>query len=488
MSNQVRTMTLNGGSAPEFVAGPSPLGKGSMIALAVLIALLAAAAIQFSLPAFAVIFLAMLFVAGCSVLGAQPFAVFGLIFCVPFALSHHFVYLPNLGAADGLAIYLVDFWVVWLLVDAMLQRQKGTKKPLRDFAGFLIPVILLLTADLISFTRSGDLQLSGYGFIEHFREALVFVVLASALRQGKRELDAAWLAIVWTVFAIGGICVVEMLLQRHLGIHVYEAGEYDPQVFRSAGLTTPTLAAGYLAALIPMVAIEFFFPSSKSRKRLAGLSMIIGIAGLWCTLSRGALGILAIGVIPLFMLLRRQRLIRRSHIIFGLLLVGLLAAGLSDKITARADEGRITTLDGRTGLMGTALNMASDSPLIGQGLNNYELKMYGFIPSDERQSFEYLVHNKYLMTVAETGPLGLTALVALLVVGGRRAYLLARRGLPRGTGLLCAMIVVALHMNVESYTAGPILLNFWILLAIIAAFWSSEQDSAQTFAGSGRAQ
>jgi O-antigen ligase len=479
MSNQVRTMTLNGGSAPEFVAGPSPLGKGAMIALALLTALLAAAAIQFSLPAFAAIVLAMMFVAGCSVLGSEPFAVFGLIFCVPFALSHHFVYRPNLGAADGLAVYLVDFWIVWLLVDAMIQSQKGTKKPLRNFAGFMVPVILLLIADLISFTKSGDLQLSGYGLIEHFREALVFVVLASALRQGKRQLDAAWLATIWAVFAIGGICVAEMLLQRHLGIHAYETGEYDNQVFRSAGLTTPTLAAGYLAALIPMVAIEFFFPKSKSRRRLAGLSMVIGTAGLWCTLSRAAVGILAFGVIPLFVLLRRQRVIRRGHIILGLLLIGLLAAGLSDKISARADEGRVTTLDGRTGLMGTALNMASDSPLIGQGLNNYEFKMYGFIPSDERQSFEYLVHNKYLMTVAETGPLGLFALVAMLVVGARRAYLLAKRGLPRGTGLFCSMIVVALHMNVESYTAGPILLNFWILLAIIAAFWSSEQDSAQ---------
>jgi O-antigen ligase len=484
MSNRVRTMALNGASAPEFVADPSPLGKRATIALALLSALLAVAAIKFSLPAFAAVVLAMVVAAGCSALGARPFAVFGLIFSVPFSLAHHFVYRPNIGAADGLAVYLIDLWVVWLLVDAMVQRQKGTRKPLRDFAGFLVPVILLLIADLISFTKSGDLQLSVYGFIEHFRAALLFVVLALSVRQGKRELDAASLAIVWAVITIGGICVVEMLLQRHLGIHVYEAGEYDDQVFRSAGLSTPTLAAGYLAALIPLVAIEYFFPISKARNRLASLGLVLGIAGLGCTLSRAALGILAIGVIPLFILLRRQRLIRRGHMILGLLFIGLLAAGLADKITARADEGRIATLDGRTGLIGTALNMAADSPVIGQGLNNYEFKMFGFIPSDQRQSFEYLVHNKFLMTLAETGPLGLIALVSLLVVASRRAFLLARRGLPMGTGLLCSMIVVALHMNVESYTASAILLNVWILIAIVAGFWSSEQATAQTSAGS----
>jgi O-antigen ligase len=483
MSDRVHSMALNGASAPKFVAGPSPLGKRATIALVLLSTALAAAAIKFSLPAFAAVVLAMVFVAGCSALGSRPFAVFGLIFSLPFSLAHHFVYRPNVGAADGLAVYLIDFWVVWLLVDGMVQRQKGTRKPLRDFAGFLVPVILLLIADLISFTKSGDLQLSVYGFIEHFRAALLFVVLALSVRQGKRELDAASLAIVWAVITIGGICVVEMLLQRHLGIHVYETGEYDDQVFRSAGLTTPTLAAGYLAALMPLVAIEYFFSTSKARKRLAGLGLVIGIAGLGCTLSRAALGILAIGVIPLFILLRRQRLIRRGHMILGLLLIALVAAGLADKITARADEGRIATLDGRTGLMGTALNMAADSPVIGQGLNNYEFKMFGFIPSDQRQSFEYLVHNKFLVTLAETGPLGLIALVSLLVVASRRAFLLARRGLPMGTGLLCSMIVVVLHMNVESYTASAILLNVWILIAIVSGFWSSEQATAQTSAG-----
>jgi O-antigen ligase len=484
MSNRVRTMALNGISTPEYLAGPSSLGKRATIALVLLSSVLAAAAIKFPLPAFAAVVLAMILVAGCSVLGSRPFAVFGLIFTVPLSLSHHFVYRPTVGAADGLAVYLVDFWVVWLLVDEMVQRQKGTRKPLRDFAGFLIPVALFLIADLISFTKSGDVQLSVYGFIEHFRAALLFVVLAFSVRQGKRELDAASLAIVWAVITIGGICVLEMVLQRQLGIHAYATGEYDAQVFRSAGLFTPTLTAGYLAALIPLVAIEYFFPISTVRKRLAGLGLVLGMAGIGCTLARGALGILAIGMIPLFMLLRRQRLIRRGHIVLGLLLIALLAAGLSDKIAARADEGRVTTLDGRTGLMGTALNMASDSPLIGQGLNNYELKMFGFIPSDQRQSFEYLVHNKFLVTLAETGPLGLIALVSLLVVAIRRAFLLARCGLPIGTGLLCAMIVVTLHMNVESYTSGAILLSVWILIAIIAGLWSSEQATAPISAGS----
>jgi hypothetical protein len=294
MSNRVRTMALNGASEPEFVAGPSPLSKRATLALVLLSCLLAAAAIKFPLPAFAVVVLAIVFFAGCSAFGGRPFAVFGLVFSVPFSLGHHFVYQPNLGAGDGVAIYVIDLWVVWLLVDAMVQRQKGTGKPLRHFAGFLVPVILLLIADLISFTKSGVFLLSVYGFIEHFRAALLLAVLAFSVRQGKRELDAASLAIVWAVFTVAGICVVEMLLHRNLGMYVWKASEYDPQVFRSAGLSTPTLGGGYLAALIPLVAIEYFFPISKARKRLAGLGLGLGVAGLGCTVSRAAVGILAI--------------------------------------------------------------------------------------------------------------------------------------------------------------------------------------------------
>jgi O-Antigen ligase len=477
MSVRVRSMALNSATAQQFVAAPSPLGRQAMVALVLLSSVLAVAAIKFSLLAFALVFMAIVVVAGCSVLGARPFAVFALVFSVPFFLAHHFVYRSNVGAGDGLAVYLTDLWVLWLMVDAVLRRQKGTSKPLHNFAGFLVPVILLLAADLASFAKAGDLQLSVYGLIEHFRAALLFVVLAYSLRQGKKELQAASLAIVWAVIAIGGICVVEMVLKRNLGIHVWAAGEYDNQVFRSAGMSTPTLAAGYLAALLPLVAIEYFFPINKVRRRLAGLSLMLGIAGLGCTLSRAAVGILAIGLVPLFLLLRRQRLIRGGHILLGILCIGLVGAGLADKIAARSDEGRTATLDGRTGLMGTAVSMAADSPVIGQGLNNYEFKMYGFIPSGQRQDFEFIVHNKFFLTLAETGLLGLTALVSLLVVTSRRAFLLGKRGLPMGIGLLCSMIVVVLNMNVESYEAGAALLNFWIVAAMVAAFWSSNEGA-----------
>ena len=99
MANRVHTMALNGAPAQRFVAGPSPLGKRGTIALVLLCSVLAvAAAIKLSPP-----YLRPLPANGRGRRmlhpWARPFAVFGLVFSIPFYLTHHFVYRPNVGAA-----------------------------------------------------------------------------------------------------------------------------------------------------------------------------------------------------------------------------------------------------------------------------------------------------------------------------------------------------------------------------------------------------
>ena len=203
MASHVQTLALNEAPAQRFVAGPSPLGKRGTMALVLLCPVLAVAAVHYYLPVFAAIAVLMVVVAGCSTLGARPFAVFGLVYSIQFNLTHHFVYRPNVGAGDGLAVYPADVWVIWLLVYHIAERQNGSAKPLTGFGVFLVPLVLLITADLVSLTRSGDTQLSVYGVIEHFRAALLFIVVALSLRQGKSERRAASLAIVCAVITMG---------------------------------------------------------------------------------------------------------------------------------------------------------------------------------------------------------------------------------------------------------------------------------------------
>jgi hypothetical protein len=421
-------------------------------------------------------------IAGCLTFGSRSFAVFGLVFSSSLQLVHHFVYLPYIGASDGLTVELTDVWTIWLAFIYVAEHQKGIAKAVHGFTAFVVPLTLLLIADIFSFVNSADMQLSFYGMLAHLRVAALFVVLAATLAQGTKELRAASFGVVCAVLSMGGICIVEMIFRTNIPKNaalIAEAGESD---FRAGGISAPTLAAALLATLLPLVMIEYFCPLSRFRKILAGVTICVGLAGIGCTLTRAAAGTLVVGSIPLVVFLFRHHRIRARHLIACFVVLSCLWASLGDKISERVDEGA-DNLDARLGLIGTALNMASHSPLVGEGINNYALKMNGFIPNDQRQKFEYVVHNKFFLTLAETGIIGLVALMWLLAIAFRRAILLARRGSPMGVGVLCSMIVLVLEMNVESYDSGMNLFFAFILMAVIAAMWSGELVKTQTDAG-----
>lgn len=471
-------------AAPVLAFNSPVVNIGAALVLALgcfLVWSVAASSPSLAIAAVAVVALIPAVMIGCSLFGARPVAVFGLIYSVPFSLMHHLIYRPNVGAADGLTIQLIDLWIIWLVIHYAYQRRHGTIKPILGFSMFCIPLALLLVADCLSLINSVDIQLSIYGILNHLRAAALFVVLALTLAQGKKELRAAYFAIVCAVSTIGGICILEMILQTNIRQSVLP---HDPvtSIFRSGGMEGPTGAAAYLAALLPVVAVEYFFPVSRLAKKLAGVALCSGFAGLGCTLTRSAIGILVVVSVPFLIFLYHRRRIRFRHIILGIVGLGLLWATLGGKFTARLDQGN-STLNGRVPLMGTALRMGSNSPLVGEGINNYDLKLYEFTPIEQRRSFEYLVHNKFLLTFAETGLLGVAALIWLFAVGLYRTFVLARSGLPMGFGLLCSMLIVALNMNLESYEGGTILLNAWILLALVAGLWSYQSLVTQRSAG-----
>ena len=295
MASHVQTLALNKAPAQRFVAGPSPLGKRGTMALVLLCPVLAVAAVHYYLPVFAAIAVLMVVVAGCSTLGARPFAVFGLVYSIPFHLTHHFVYRPNVGAGDGLAVYPTDVWVIWLLVYHIAERQNGSAKPLTGFGVFLVP---LSVAHYRRSSLSHQVRRHGTQRLRSNRALQSrspfycggFVIKTRQERAPRR---------------LTGYCLCRDNHGCNLcGRNGFSGKPHDVTVlidrfvhpvFRSAGFTTPTLAAGYMAALLPLVAVEYFFPISRARRLLAGLSVILGIAGLGCTLTRAALGILAVG-------------------------------------------------------------------------------------------------------------------------------------------------------------------------------------------------
>jgi hypothetical protein len=418
---------------------------------------------------------ALVLAAASFIMGRATVPILGLTFTVPFDLMHHLTYIPGqIGSSSGLTVDLTDLWVIWLVLEYGYARWKRNVRPAPGLAGIFLPMALLLVADVFSLWGSSDIVLTLYGIVAHVKLAALFLILALTIAQGESQLRAASLGFILAVLVVGAVCIVESVLSVNFRASLEDDGMAD-YAFRAAGLNTATLTAGYLAVLLPIICIDLI-TCRGFRKCLAALALCLGLAGLFCTLTRAAFVLLIIGSIPLLVYLHRRRFIRPRHILVCVGAAAIVYASLADRIHSRLDEGN-GNLIGRNVLIKAAFNMAATSPIVGVGLNTYEVHMFEFMPRDENQRWVAGVHNEFARALAETGPLGLFALVWLIGLTVVRATSLARISLPMGIGLLCSMIIAALDMNIESYASGPDRVNLWIVLAIVAGLFASKRSA-----------
>jgi O-antigen ligase len=375
-----------------------------------------------------------------------------------------------MGSADGITIELIDIWMAWLVIQYAYLLKTDQVKPIRGIGAFCLPIAVLLLADILSFRQSADAALSLYGLLADLRATVLFILVAVTLVQGADEVRGALTGMLWAVLMIGALCVFETAVGVNFREDPFVADQEAEWAgpFRARGFNSATNTAAYLAVLMPIVVVEVSRASSLSRIWLARAALVAGLTGLACTLTRSAIGFLAVGSLPLIVFLFRQRILRFKHAFIALAAGVVLLVALGDLIRSRMNE-ESENMTARFGLIGTALNMAADSPLTGQGTNNYMLKMQEFSPKRQIHHFEFIVHNKFLLTLAETGTLGLVAFVWFIVVTLTRAVSLARRQSLLGVGLLCSLIVVVLNMNMEIYAGGFTLFTFWVIAAFVAA-------------------
>jgi O-antigen ligase len=414
-------------------------------------------------------------------IGFRGVSIAGLLFAMAIPITKHVTYRAgHIGSADGVTIELLDLWLFAVIAQYAYLRKVGQANPVRGLGAFCMPLALLLFADMLSFRHAGDMELSFYGLLADVRGIALFLMITVMLAQGREEKRAAMTGLMWNLIVIGGICTAQLALGVNFGVANDPYEGFDGSGgFRAAGMGNATTTASYLAIVLPLVFVEVAGSEKGSRKRFAMLSMTIGLLGLVATMTRTALGLLLLGSLPLIAYLLKERILKLRHVMAALIVVAILAAALAEKIAARVDEGS-DNVTARYGLIGTALNMAADSPITGQGVNNYMVKMDRFAPKLQIHHFVYVVHNKYLLVLAETGVIGLTAFIWFLLVALGRAFSLARRGSMVGLGLLCALLVAVADMNMEPFASGFPFFAICAVAAFTAASWSSAKEAEQS--------
>jgi len=399
--------------------------------------------------------------------------LFLLTLSIPLVFNYHFTYHPDhIGASDGITLEAIDLPLIILSL-VWLHRTRFRQGRALFFPATTLPFLFVLASGLLSLYTTNHLDLTFYGLVDLFRGFLLYLCLANNTVE-PHDSRTVVLGLNVSVILLGLVCMTEAMLETNLVMGTYqvaERAEWEP-VFRSAGLTVPTLTAGYIASLLPLFLSQLFASRKTGYRLFVIATILIGITGLLLTLTRTSFLSLAIGAaIVLTHLLRKQR-VKAVHLVLATVIAVFLFAAYFKNIMTRFDEGADNVV-ARYALARTAFNAIVENPLVGLGLNTYHQEMHNHLSNRVPHDFEFVVHNKFLLTWAEMGPFALVSLLCLILVSLRKAFIVTRSGENEtdvlGAGLFASMVVTIIHMNLESYAGGFMMLMFSAQVALIAS-------------------
>lgn len=301
---------------------------------------------------------------------------------------------------------------------------------------------------------------------------------------------AVTLVYVFYLLQIGSLLVSAALALAFLPLGVRLLKRRSPAHRTAFDVTLALLMIGALIGLIVspmfsmsigvfhcMLALCFFYYSVLSYHRLAKIMKpllfftlaplaasfvitlakpdgFVGQAGeAGCTYHGVALALLiTLSLFAGIALFGRNDRARRPAIVITLCLLGAIAYQISESIPRLATW---VTIEGRLPRWEYTVQLLRENPITGLGLGGWGYAYHG----SEILSHPTHVHNAYLELYANTGILGVLALVVALVVGGKLAWDIIRS--PRnhpwygfGVGVVMACVATLLVGIVESAPIG----------------------------------
>lgn len=324
-----------------------------------------------------------------------------------------------------------------------------------------------ILAALISVTFSSSITSSFFYIFQLLRIFIVFAAVANIVtqRDGLRYLALG--------LAVGALVQAGLAIDQRLSGAAQASGSMGHQNLLGMMLHYVTL---------PLLAML-----------LAGMRSAVIYAGVGAALlavalgaSRGAIGFVAIGIGMVFLLSFARGITTRKWQIagFGALALAVTGPLMYESLERRFEiKGEVDTgeYDERAAFETAAIMMWNDNPM-GVGANQYVVSANAMGYNNEAGitwaplSRSTNVHHLYLLVGAETGYLGLGALVFLfgsaLFVGYR--YTLVMRDDPRGDvvlGFTVAITVTAIHSLWEwIFVVEQMQYMFAIALGVIAGY------------------
>lgn len=239
------------------------------------------------------------------------------------------------------------------------------------------------------------------------------------------------------------------------------------RVFSVVG--SPNVLGSFFVLMIPITLSQALAAGSKAEKIFYLACLAPMLASLIFTYSRGAWIAFAVGLI-IYGLLYNWRIL--IGLVFGAF-AGLMAVpGISSRINYLLSPEYLmsSSKGGRIERWTKAIEVWQAHPLVGEGFGRF-----GGAVADRNIPGSIYVDNFYLKTLAESGIIGLLALI-LLFFAGLRCSLNSFNRLTDpyfrclAAGIIAGLCGVLVHNSVENIFEVPMMASyFWLLLGTVAA-------------------
>jgi len=391
-----------------------------------------------------------------------------LVLAVPLEFNIHLIYREYVGTFNGIMLTITDA-AVFILIFIWIFHMSSGRQRMQFYASVSVPALLFLAAHLLSILNTPDMSLSLFAVVQNGKVFLLYFLVANHIAyEGRYRLFCNLL--MGCLIIMSGVCIVQFIAQSNFTTAALEVVEnYGEVLFRSAGTTgSPNVSASYMASLLPLP-LTLLLMNRSGKRLLPIVSLTMGIIGLILTQTRGAWLTFSIGMMILFSIHFRNRGIWKLIAAAGIAAVaGLLVFG--HVLWSRFGQGT-ETLVYRLQLIRSAWEIFRFYPVFGAGTNVYALIMSDYVPFFLTQE-RWIVHNRYLLVMAE---LGITGIVTFLVFLAAvfRSLICASRSLNKNIALLAralaiGLLVFCLQMFFESLDGRISDYHLWLVAGMAA--------------------
>lgn len=251
-------------------------------------------------------------------------------------------------------------------------------------------------------------------------------------------------------------------------------GEYSAG--RSSGFGNPVEYASYLVLFLPLILSFLLFQKKLFKRAAIAVLLLMVFLGLIIAGSRGGILSFLISLMVYFTVLIREKMIRRTSIIFvgmALILFSLVSFSLAPSQVKRTLEKKIDPnfgddlnvyTSGRTLIWRFGFDLFIESPIYGHGQNSFVSLM------EQRFGIRAASHNQYLEQMVEYGIIGLAIYIMILI----KIYQLVWHQIKISTEFRIKVLYVSYFAGFCGYAFSLLGVNaintrflFWIYAAII---------------------